>query len=237
MPMQDDTTAVRPSPSDPQRIKVDLHVHTCYSPDSLTSLENVITMSVRRGLGALAITDHNSIEGALVLRGMAPFPIVVGEEIDTSEGEITGLFLEEPIPRGLTPAETVARIKEQGGLVYVPHPFDLQRRHRLRESALRSILDDVDIFEVLNARVLWPAHNARARRFAQTHGLLMGAGSDAHTPLEIGRAYVEMAPFTNRDSFLDSLAAARVRGMLSGPHVHLFSTWAKAAKREGIGHE
>jgi len=232
MPMRDDTTAVRPAPSGPQRIKVDPHVHTFYSPDSLMSLENVITMTVRRGLGALAITDHNSIEGALVLRGMAPFQIIVGEEIDTSEGEITGLFLEELIPPGCTAAETVARIKDQGGLVYVPHPFDLQRRHRLCESALRAILDDVDILEVLNARVLWPAHNARARRFAQTHGLLMSAGSDAHTPLEIGRAFVEMEPFTDAESFLHSLASARVRGALSGPHVHLYSTWAKAVKHE-----
>lgn len=230
--MRDNAAPVSPAQSDRQRIKVDLHVHTCYSPDSLTSLEDVVTMSVRRGLGALVITDHNSIEGALTLRGMAPFQIIVGEEIDTSEGEIAGLFLKEYIPRGLTPAETVARIKEQGGLVYVPHPFDLQRRSRLRDSALRSIIDDVDIFEVLNARVLWPAHNARARRFAQTHGLLMGAGSDAHTPLEIGRAYVEMEPFTDPESFLHSLASARVRGALSGPHVHLYSTWAKAVKHE-----
>lgn len=121
--MRDDAAPVSLAQSERQRIKADLHVHTCHSPDCLTSLENVVTMSVRRGLGALAITDHNSIEGALALRGMAPFPIIVGEEIDTSEGEITGLFLEEPIPRGLTPIETVARIKEQGGLVYVPPPF------------------------------------------------------------------------------------------------------------------
>ena len=230
--MRDHTTPPNRAHSDPQRIKADLHVHTCYSPDCLTSLEDVVAAALRRGMGALAITDHDAIEGTLALRGMAPLQIIVGEEIDTSEGEIIGLFLEELIPPGCTAAETVARIKDQGGLVCVPHPFDLQRRHRLCDSALRSILDDVDIFEVLNARALWAGHNARARRFAQTHGLLMGAGSDAHTPLEIGRAYVEMAPFTDRGSFLDSLAAARVRGTLSGPHVHLFSTWARAVKHE-----
>jgi len=229
--VQDETTVLNSSQVGVRRIRVDLHVHTCYSRDSLTSLEEVIAASLRRGLGALAITDHNTISGALALQRIAPFPVIVGEEVDTTEGEISGLFLQQVIPQGLTPAQTAARIKEQGGLIYIPHPFDCLRSSRLRESALRSILDEVDVLEVLNARVIWPADNARARRFAQAHRLPGGAGSDAHTLFEIGQAYVEMEPFTDRDSFLRSLAGGRVCGGLSWPHVHLFSTWAKMRKR------
>jgi hypothetical protein len=216
------------------RIKVDLHVHTCYSEDAFTSLEDVVTAAMRRGLGAVAITDHNAIRGALELSRSTPFPIIVGEEVFTSEGEISGLFLHELIPPGLTPAETVARIKAQGGVVYIPHPFDALRDSTLHESALLEIVDQVEALEVLNARVLQSAYNARARSFAQSHGLACGAGSDAHTPFEIGQAYVEMEPFVDRDGFLRSLARARVGGSLSAPHVHLFSTLARIQKRGGF---
>jgi predicted metal-dependent phosphoesterase TrpH len=212
-------------------IKADLHIHTGYSRDSLTSLKEIIATARQRGLGALAILDHNTIAGGVALREIAPFPVIVGEEVMTTAGEIAGLFLSEEIPRGLSPQETVARIRDQGGLVYVPHPFDSLRRSRLEERALMAILDQVDILEVLNARVVRPADNERAHSFAKAHGLPGAAGSDAHAPVEIGRAYVEMAPFEDRDSFLRSLAQGTVRGGESPAHVHLFSTWAKIRKR------
>ena len=214
-------------------IQVDLHVHTCHSSDSLTSLEEVIAAVQRRGLGGVAITDHNSIAGALELQHAAPFPVIVGEEVMTTEGEIIGLFLQECIHPGLTPAETIARIREQGGVVYVPHPFDVYRDSRLCERALMDVIDDVDALEVLNARVTLPAHNERAKNLAQTRHLLCGGGSDAHTPFEIGQAYVEMQPFADKAGFQRSLATGRVGGGLSLPHVHLFSTWAKLQKRAG----
>ncbi len=214
-------------------IQVDLHVHTCYSTDSLTSLEEVIAAVERRGLGGVAITDHNSVAGALELQRAAPFPVIVGEEVMTAEGEIVGLFLQECIHPGLTPAETVAQIRAQGGVVYVPHPFDAYRDSTLRESALMEIIDEVDALEVLNARVTLPAHNELAKNLARTRHLLSGGGSDAHTPFEIGQAYVEMQPFADKAGFQRSLAAGRVRGGLSLPHVHLFSTWAKIQKRRG----
>ena len=222
-----DTVAPHAAHSPASRIKVDLHIHSAYSRDSLTPLEEIIATAQQRGLGALAILDHNTIAGGLALREMAPFPVVVGAEVMTSAGEIAGLFLSEEIPRGLSPQETVARIHEQGGLVYIPHPFDSLRSSRLEEAALLAILEQVDILEVLNARVVRPADNERARLFAQAHGLPGGAGSDAHTPVEIASAYVEMAPFEDRDSFLRSLAQGTVRGSESPAHVHLFSTWAK----------
>lgn len=237
--MPDNTTArdlkmlTRKAPQDSSgRIKVDLHIHTCYSPDSLTPLEAVIAAALERGLGALAITDHNAIEGAIALQRMAPFAVIVGEEILTSEGDIIGLFLQEFIPPKLTPVQAIARIREQGGVVYIPHPFDF-RRSALPEPVLHAILEEVDAIEVLNARTLLPVLNERAQYFAHKHGLLCGAGSDAHTAAEIGQAYVEMPPFTDKDSFLRNLADARVYGTLSLPHVHLFSTWAKMQKKKG----
>ncbi len=212
------------------RWRVDLHIHTCYSPDSLTRLEEVIAAAARRGLAALAITDHDAVDGALALARIASFPVIVGEEIETGDGEIIGLFLKEFIPPRLGPAETVARIRRQGGVVYVPHPFD-HHRFPLREPTLQALASEVDLVEVLNARVSNAAFNARAASFARQHNLPGGAGSDAHSPGEIGRAYVEMEPFTDRDSFMSSIARATVGGTVSGFHVHFLSTWAKLIKR------
>jgi predicted metal-dependent phosphoesterase TrpH len=226
-------SAQRKAPDAPlKRIQVDLHIHTRYSVDSLMTLDEVAEAALARGLGALAITDHDAIEGALALRRMAPFPVIVGEEINVGDGEIIGLFLQEWIPPQLGPLETIARIRTQGGLVYIPHPFD-SHRSPLPEPVLRSLLHEVDAIEVLNARVTVAAFNERAARFAQEHGIPGGAGSDAHTPAEIGQAYVEMEPFVDSDSFLRSLASGSIGGSASARYVHLFSTWAKIRKRVG----
>jgi predicted metal-dependent phosphoesterase TrpH len=214
-------------------IQVDLHVHTRHSPDALSTSQEVIAAVQHRGLGAIAVTDHNAIAGAFELQRIAPFPVIVGEEILTNEGEIIGLFLQEHVPAGLTPVQTVSRIREQDGLVYIPHPFDLYRDSRLNEASLMVILEQVDVLEVLNARVTLPAHNERARQFASEHSLLNGAGSDAHVPFEIGQAYVELQSFADKAGFVQALATCTVGGSLSLPHVHLFSTWAKLQKRGG----
>ncbi len=211
-------------------IKVDLHIHTCYSSDGTSSVEDILTAVQRRGLGAIAITDHCTIAGALAVQAAASFPVIIGEEVETNEGEIIGLFLREPVPCGLTPEETIAHIHNQGGLAYVPHPFDELRRSHLSGRAVHALVAQLDGIEVLNSRVLWSAHNDLARAFAQQHGLAMGAGSDAHIPREIGQAYVEMAPFIDRDSFIAALRNGRPLGSLSWPHVHLFSTLRRAQK-------
>ena len=211
-------------------IKVDLHVHTCCSADSLTLLEHVVLYARRRGLGAVAVTDHNTIQGALRLRRMTGFPIIVGEEIRSTGGEITGLFLEEEIPAGLSPRETVHRIRAQGGIAYIPHPLDRFRGSALEPSALREVIHEVHAVEVLNARNTLAADNRLATALVERYRLLTTAGSDAHHALEIGRAYVEMPPFTGRDSFLAALAEGTVRGHLSWPLVHVASTYAKVAK-------
>jgi predicted metal-dependent phosphoesterase TrpH len=212
-------------------VKVDLHSHTCYSRDCLTRFEAIVRACQRRGIGCLAVTDHNVIDGALAFRDYAPFPVIVGEEIKTSEGEIIGLFLERWIARGLTPEETIAAIREQNGVVYVPHPFDKVRGSVIRRAALERVVGQVDVLEVFNSRVSLQRENDEARAFAEAHGLLMGGGSDSHTAYEIGRAYVEMEPFADRDQFLRHLRAGRVVGRLTTPAIHLLTALAKLRKR------
>jgi predicted metal-dependent phosphoesterase TrpH len=209
------------------RIKVDLHSHTHYSPDSGNSLDDIVKVVQRRGLGALAITDHDRIDGALRLRDTRPpFFVIVGEEIKTSEGEIIGLFLSERVPPRLSPEETVAAIKEQGGVVYIPHPFDRVRRaSHLRARALYRVLPSIDALEVINARTTLPWDNRRAETFCRKHDLLRGAGSDAHTLREIGRAWVDMPPFEDAQEFLTGLKDGRALGRLSSPLVHIATRW------------
>lgn len=211
-------------------LKVDLHVHTRYSDDCLTTCADILRWANRRGLDALAITDHNTIAGALALRRQSPLSIIVGEEIRTSCGEIIGLFLEEEVPANLSPKETVYLIHQQGGLVYVPHPLDRVRRSALDIGALMEIIREVDLIEVFNARVTFSLDNRHAEDLAHRYHLLRGAGSDAHQGFEIGQAYVEMPPFNDAQSFVASLRQGRVRGRVSSPLVHVGSAYAKLAK-------
>lgn len=212
-------------------VKVDLHVHTCYSKDSLTSLEAVIEACRKRGLDKVAITDHNTTAGALTLREMAPDLVIVGEEIKTKVGEIIAYFLEEEVPKGLPLEEAIAHVRQQGGVVGVPHPLDRLRREALGRTHLLTIIEQVDLLEVFNARTIFPADNHRALALAREHGLLATAGSDAHTPWEIGHAYVEMPAFNDKDEFLGSLAQGQIVGRLASPFIHLASTWAKLIER------
>ena len=151
----------------------------------------------------------------------------------TSEGEIIGYFLTELVPKGLTPEETVKRIKGQGGLVCVPHPFDTMRSaSRLKTEALDRLVDAglIDILEVFNARAVNAEDNDRAREYAKEHSLAMSGGSDAHTLVEVGRAYAEIPPFNTPQEFLEGLRVGKVHGVLSSRLIHLGSTWARVAK-------
>jgi predicted metal-dependent phosphoesterase TrpH len=213
------------------RWKVDFHVHTCYSKDSLTPLEKVIEACQERGIDKVAITDHNTIAGALTLLEMAPDLVIVGEEIKTDVGEIIAYFVEEEVPKGLPLQEAIARVREQGGIVGVPHPLDRLRREALGRTHLLSIIEQVDLLEVFNARTVFPSDNRRALDLAHERGLLASAGSDAHIACEIGHAYVEMPVFNDKDGFLRSLAQGQIVGRLTSPLIHLVSTWAKLIKR------
>jgi len=211
-------------------MRVDLHVHTLYSVDSLTPLPAVVQWALRRGIEAVAITDHNTIHGALALQRFSPIPVIVGEEIRTTHGEITGLFLQECIPADLTPEQTVRRIREQNGVVYIPHPMDRVRGSAIAPAALRELRDEVDVVEVLNARVTFAADNRLAAAWADWFGIPHAGGSDAHHAMEIGRAWVDMPAFADRDSFMTALLQGSVGGTISPPFVHLSSTYARVAK-------
>ncbi|MDQ6694080.1 MAG: PHP domain-containing protein [Chloroflexota bacterium] len=218
-----------------QLIKVDMHCHTRLSKDSLNDPRKLVEAAAARGMGALCVTDHNGLENSLALSRMSNLPIkvVASEEVKSLEGEIIGYFLSELVPKGLSPEETVKRIKVQGGLVGVPHPFDTMRNgSRLQTPALERLVAAgvIDILEVFNARAVKAEDNEKALAYAKKHGLAMSAGSDAHMLVEVGRAYVEVPPFNTPAEFLAGLRLGHVEGLLSSRFIHLGSTWAKVAK-------
>jgi len=194
-------------------IDIDLHMHTDHSHDCATPVEVLLATARAQGLGAIAVTDHNEISGALEARAQAEeagVKVIVGEEVKTDgQGEVIGLFIEEKIPRGLSLEETVAEIKRQGGLVYVPHPFD--RMHSVPDyEHLLKILDDVDAIEVFNPRVAIGAFNEEAARFAAKYRIVAGAGSDSHVAQGLGSVRVRMRDFDGPAEFLQSLADAEI---------------------------
>lgn len=202
------------APRAPGCIRVDLHMHTCYSGDAVTTLGEFAERVEDSGLDVVCVTDHHAIRGALdLVRLELPARVVVGEEIRTTAGELIGLFLTERVPFGLSPIETVERIRGQGGLVYVPHPFDVTRR-ALHEPVLRELCAEraIDAVEVFNAKVSLEHLNHKAGSLAAEFDLPGGAGSDAHDPAGIGAAFVEMADFDGPADFLEQLGGARVVG-------------------------
>ena len=193
----------------------DLHLHSLHSWDCTTPIDDLLDSALSAGLGALAVTDHNTIAGGVEARARAierglPLQVVVGSEIKTAaEGEIIGLFLHDEIPAGLTFAETIARIRAQGAVVYVPHPFD--RFHTTpSETLLREHAGDIDVVETANARLWLERDNRSAERFAAEHGLRRGAGSDAHVPEGIGTGALRLAPFDDPSSFLEAVESAEI---------------------------
>ena len=207
-------------------------MHTGFSPDSGTELGDFVARCVKTGLNCIAVTDHNTIQGALKVQEMAPFRVIIGEEIKSAGGEIIGLFLKETIPRELPPLETVRRIKEQGGLVSIPHPFDHFRRSVISREALRETLPYVDIIEAFNARNTLQRDNRKAEELARERGILTSAVSDSHTLVEIGRAYVEMPDFDGApEGFMQSLAQATLVRRQITPLIHFITTFTKNRKR------
>ena len=192
-------------------ILCDLHMHTDHSPDCATPVDVLLETAKRRGLGAIAVTDHNEISGAIEARERSNgIKVIVSEEVKTaSEGEVIGLFIEEKIPRGMSMAETIAAIHEQGGLAYVPHPFD--RLHSVPDyEHLLKIVEDIDVLEVFNARVAVPGFNEEARRFAAKYRVVAGAGSDSHVTQGLGTVKIRMRDFEGPEEFLESLREADI---------------------------
>jgi Glycosyltransferase Family 4/PHP domain/PHP-associated len=209
--------APRVEPDDPLAnrdwITLDLHLHTEWSHDCSIPTEDLIDHAEAIGLGGIAVTDHNVFGGALEAVELArerDLVVIAGEEIKSdNQGEVIGLFLEAEIPRGMTFADTIAAIREQGGLVYLPHPFD--RLHSIPDPAtIHRHLAEIDVFEVYNARLLRDSFNDEALRFARKYGLLQGAGSDAHVLQGLGTGAVRMRRFDGPEEFLLSLRTAEI---------------------------
>lgn len=211
-------------------LRADLHIHTRYSMDCDTPLEKIVNRCQENGINCIAIADHGTIEGALKLQTIAPFPVIVAEEILTPHGEIMGMFLKDGIPSGLSVSETISRIRAQGALVCIPHPFDIFRQSALGAKTVEEIADQIDVIEVFNSRTLFQS-SAKAEIFAQKYGIPRSAGSDAHTPSEIGKACVEMPEFNGRDDFLNALAKGKVCGRKTNPLIHFGSAWIRLKKR------
>ena len=192
-------------------IHVDLHMHTDHSHDCATPVDTLLDTAKRVGLGAIAVTDHNEISGALAAREQANgIKVIVAEEVKTADqGEVIGLFIEELIPRGMTLNETIAEIRRQGGLVYVPHPFD--RMHAVPDyEHLLAVVTDIDAIEVFNPRVAFSAFNEEAARFAAKYRIVAGAGSDSHVPQGLGSVKIRMRDFDGPEEFLESLRDADI---------------------------
>lgn len=207
-----------------RRVKVDMHMHSERSPDSRMR----VAVQARRirevGLDVACATDHNTIEGGLRLREAADgFRVIVGSEILSRDGEIIGLFLERDVPRGLSAEETIARIREQGGVVSIPHPFSRNRLNRIRRLALDRVRSSVDAIEVFNAREAFTGDNLRAARYAEEHGIAGAVGSDSHRPSEIGAAWLEMDDFSEAVSFVAALRTGTINGTLTGQLIHLWT--------------
>ena len=200
--------------ADRPRIDVDLHMHTDHSMDCATPVEVLLATARDQGLGAIAVTDHNVISGAFEAREKAAeygVKVIVGEEVKTaSQGEVIGLFLTELIPRGMTMEATVAEIKRQGGIVYVPHPFD--RMHSVPDyEHLLAIIDDVDAIEIYNPRVAIGSFNEEAERFAAKYRIVAGAGSDAHVAPGLGSVRNHMPDFDGPEEFIEGLRMAEIQ--------------------------
>ena len=210
-------------------IRIDLHSHTHFSADAGTTPAELVERAAECGIDRIAVTDHGEIEGASRARELDPDRVIVGEEIRCAgRTELIGLFLRERIPYGLSVEETAERIRDQGGLVYAPHPFAYAWHpgwHAARALAV------ADIVEGFNSRAFLPTWNRLALRHARLRGIPAAASSDAHFPREIGRAYTELPEFDDPATLLTALAAAAPVGLRTGsPWIHVASVGLKVGR-------
>jgi predicted metal-dependent phosphoesterase TrpH len=206
-------------------MRVDLHCHTEASPDCITPIAAMPRRCLEQGISVQAITDHNDIWGAqrlqkIVAEHDVPLQVIVGEEISTREGELIGLFLKERVEPHLSPEETVAAVRDQGGLLLLPHGFDPLKRFRLREEARERVAAQIDIVETFNARISRLRWNRAAVTWAQAQQACMSGGSDAHTLADVGAAWVEVPQ--QRIGSPQSLLAALEGGVPVGEWTHPF---------------
>ncbi len=214
-----------------KNLVTEFHCHTIYSKDSLMTPETLLAACRKRGIDRVIVTDHNSIRGALAAKKLDPERVIVGEEIMTTRGEILAAFVKDEIPPGLSPQETISRLREQGAFISVAHPFDALRSGHWEEADLLAILPLVDAIETFNARCMWGGFNRRARQFAEARGIAETVGSDAHAAFEVGRAVLSLPFFEDADSLRRALPSGIRRTRLSAPWVHFTSRYAVMRKR------
>lgn len=207
--------------------RVELHCHTHYSKDCLTTLKQMVMTARKRGIDKICITDHNTAEGAKVFAQAEPDLFFIGEEIMTTQGEILAFFVQETIPPFLSPTETIQHLRDQGAFISVSHPFDRLRRGAWKREELDEIIDLVDAIEVFNARCFTVKENDEAAEYAKAHGVLGTVGSDAHAPVELGKSTQLMPHFTDVASFAEALKSAQPETRLSPAWVHGLSSIAK----------
>jgi predicted metal-dependent phosphoesterase TrpH len=215
-------------------IQVELHSHTCWSKDCVIDFPAILRLMDKRGIDKIAITDHNTAEGAKRFAQTAPDRVIVGEEIMTDRGEILAYYVQETIPAGLTPDETIRRLRDQGAVISVSHPYDRLRKGAWHEADLVAIADRVDAIEGFNARCIYAEDNAKALAFAREHHLPITVGSDAHSRVEYGRALMRSRPFHDAATFLAALQDAEHIDRYSSWLVHFNSTAAKWSKKLGL---
>ena len=211
--------------------RTEFHCHTIYSKDSLVRPADLVAACRRKGINRVIISDHNAIAGALEAQTINPELVIVGEEIMTTQGEILAAFVKEEIPAGLTPQETIRRLREQGAFISVSHPFDHTRSGHWQEADLLEILPLLDAIETFNARCLLPSMNRKAAEFAERHGISSTVGSDAHTLWELGRATLTLPNF-NSASELRAVIRQGIPNLRStGIHARLASRYAVLSKK------
>jgi predicted metal-dependent phosphoesterase TrpH len=212
-------------------MNVEFHCHTIYSKDSLTRPSDLVETCRRKGIDRVVVTDHNTIAGARAAHDLDPVRVIVGEEIMTTRGEILAAFVTEEIPSGLTPEETIRRLKDQGAFISVSHPFDRWRHGAWQEEDLLEILPDIDAIEIYNSRCMLPRFNLEARQFADKHHLAGTVGSDAHATFELGQSLMALPLFTNAEELRHVIRAGTPRVNWSPPWFHFSSRYAVIYKK------
>ncbi len=212
-------------------LRVEFHCHTSFSKDSLTAPRQLVEACRRKRIDRVVVTDHDTIAGALAAHALDPERVIVGEEIMTSRGEILAAFVTQEVPPGLSPRETIRRLRDQGAFISVSHPFDEWRSGGWQERDLLEIAPLVDAIEVYNSRCVDPAFNRRARDFALAHSLAGTVGSDAHAAFELGRSTLLLEPFNDADGLRSVIRRAIPRTIWSPPWFHLISRYARYRKQ------
>jgi len=212
-------------------LRVEFHCHTIFSNDSLTTTKGLVDTCHRKGLDRVVVTDHNTIAGALAAHALDPELVIVGEEIMTTRGEILAAYVTETIPRGLSPQETIRRLRDQAAFISVSHPFDSWRSGAWKLEDLLEIAPLVDAIEIFNARCLLAENNRRALEFARQHNLPGTAGSDAHAAFELGAACLVTPQFAGPDELRKVIGQGTVQGQLSPFWVHFVSYYARLRKK------